>query len=99
MLLMPGRNRLILGLVIVGLILFFIMENSTTVTVYFWGFFELNLPLWVVVGVPFLMGMMAGGLFVWREERKAVRQHQLHGSPALSVLADVAKKRQTKWWW
>jgi uncharacterized integral membrane protein len=96
---MPGRTRLILGVIIVALLLFFIMENSMTVTVSFWPITEVSIPLWVVAGVPFLMGMLAGGLFVWREQRKAVRQHQLHGSPALSVLADVAKKRQTKWWW
>jgi uncharacterized integral membrane protein len=96
---MPGRKRLIIGLLLVALILFFIVENSTTVTVYFWRFFELTIPLWVVVGVPFLMGMLAGGLFVWREQRKEIRNQQLHGSPALSALAGVAKKRQTKWWW
>ncbi len=96
---MPGRTRLILGVIIVALLLFFIMENSTTATVSFWPVTEVSIPLWVVAGVPFLMGMLAGGLFVWREQRKAIRQHQLHGSPALAVLADVAKKRQTKWWW
>lgn len=96
---MPGRTRLIIGVGIVALLLFFIVENSTTVMVSFWGVFAPEIPLWLVVGVPFLLGMLAGGLFVWREQRKAVRQHQLHGSPALSVLADVAKKRQTKWWW
>ncbi|NOT55750.1 MAG: LapA family protein [Deltaproteobacteria bacterium] len=97
---MPGRTRLILGVIIVALLLFFIMENSTTATVSFWPITEVSIPLWVVAGVPFLMGMLAGGLFVWREQRKAIRQHQLHGSPALSALADVAaKKRQSKWWW
>jgi uncharacterized integral membrane protein len=96
---MPGRRRLFIGVLIVGFILFFIVENSTAVTVYFWRVFELTLPLWVVVGVPFLMGMLAGGLFVWREQRKDIRNQQLHGSSALSGLAGVAKKRQTKWWW
>jgi uncharacterized integral membrane protein len=98
MLRMPGRKRLIIGLLIIALILFFIVENSTTATVYFfWS--ELSIPLWVVVVVPFLIGMLAGGLFVWGEQRKEVRNQQLHGSPALSALADVGKKRRTKWWW
>jgi uncharacterized integral membrane protein len=95
---MPGRKRLIIGLLLVALVLFFIVENSTTVTVYFlWS--ELAIPLWGVVLVPFLIGMLAGGLFAWREQRKEVRNQQLHGSPALSALAGVAKKRQAKWWW
>jgi len=98
MLRMPGRKQLIIGVLLVALILFFIMVNSTTVTVYFlWS--ELSIPLWVVVIVPFLIGMLAGGLFVWREQRKESRNQQLHGAPALSALAGVAKKRQTKWWW
>lgn len=95
---MPGRKRLIIGLIIIALILFFIVENSATATVYFfWS--EISVPLWVVVVVPFLIGMLAGGLFVWGEQRKEVRNQQLHGSPALSALANVAKKRRTKWWW
>jgi uncharacterized integral membrane protein len=95
---MPGRKRLIIGLLLVALVLFFIVENSTTVTVNFlWS--ELSIPLWVVGVVPFLIGMLAGGLFAWREQRKEVRNRQLHGSPALSALAGVAKKRQAKWWW
>ena len=95
---MPGRKRLIIGVLLVALILFFIVENSKTVTVYF-VLTEMSVPLWVVVVVPFLFGMLAGGLFVWREQRKEIRNQQLHGSPALSALAGVAKKRQTKWWW
>jgi len=95
---MPGRKPLIIGVLLIALILFFIVENSTTVTVYF-VVSEMSMPLWVVVVVPFLLGMLAGGLFVWREQRKEIRNQQLHGSPALSALAGVAKKRQTKWWW
>ena len=95
---MPGRKRLIIGLFIVGLVVLFLMQNSGITTLYF-GWWSIDVPAAVVVAVPFLAGMLAGGLFVWREQRKEVRNQQLHGSPALSALANVAQKRQTKWWW
>ena len=95
---MPGRIRFIVGLLLVGLFVLFIVQNSEPVTLTFlmWA---MSLPVAVVVAIPFLCGMLAGGLFVWREQRKEVRNHQLHGSPALAALATTNKKKQNKWWW
>lgn len=95
---MPGRKRLILGLLVVGLLVLFIVQNSEPVTLNFL-MWEMSMPVAVVVAIPFLSGMLAGGLFAWREQRKEVRNHQLHGSPTLAALATTSKKRQNKWWW
>jgi uncharacterized integral membrane protein len=95
---MPGRKRMFIGVVIVAMIVIFIVQNSGTTNLYlFW--WVMDIPVAVVVAVPFLGGMLAGGLFAWREQRKEIRNQQLHGSPALAALAGTAKKRQTKWWW
>jgi uncharacterized integral membrane protein len=94
---MPGRARLIIGLLFVGLVVLFIVQNSEPATLSFL-MWKMSMPVAVVVAIPFLCGMLAGGLFAWREQRKEIRNHQLHGSPTLAALA-TTKKKQTKWWW
>jgi uncharacterized integral membrane protein len=95
---MPGRIRLIFGLLVVGLLVLFIVQNSEPVMLNFLVW-EMSVPVAVVVAIPFLSGMLAGGLFAWREQRKEIREHQLHGSPTLSALATTNKKKRNKWWW
>lgn len=95
---MPGRKRMFVGVLIVAMIVIFIVQNSEPVTLNFL-LWELSLPVAVAVAIPFLGGMLAGGLFAWREQRKEIRNQQLHGSPALAALATTNKKRQSKWWW
>jgi uncharacterized integral membrane protein len=87
-----------IGVLIVAMIVIFIVQNSEPVTLklLLW---DLSVPVAVVAAIPFLGGMLAGGLFAWREQRKEIRNQQLHGSPALAALTTANKKRQSKWWW
>jgi uncharacterized integral membrane protein len=87
-----------IGVLIVTLVVIFIVQNTEPVTLNFL-MWHLSAPTAVVVAIPFLGGMIAGGLFAWREQRKEIRNQQLHGSPALAALATANKKRQSKWWW
>lgn len=56
----PARG--IIGILIAILMLIFIFQNFASVPVQFLFFGPFNLPLWLVLIVTFVLGMLLGGM-------------------------------------
>jgi uncharacterized integral membrane protein len=76
----------LLGAVVVTPVLIFIASNTGSTPVA-WAGLEWEAPLWIVLGVTFLAGMLSAPLFAWgwrrwrkrrrrlADERDVLRQH------------------------
>ena len=95
--------RTIIALLLSLLALTLALQNTDSVDLHFlvWDF---PMKVGFAVGVPFILGVFAGLLLSWRQQRRVQKAQQIPepGSPAaLLARANVAagKKKAASWWW
>jgi len=68
-----ARPKVVLGLIITALAIWFIAVNNGTVRIHFWVVW-VSAKLWIVLLCVFLAGALVSYLLSWRRSRRARRQ-------------------------
>ena len=68
-----AKPKVVLGLVITALAIWFIAINNATVRIHFWVVW-VSAKLWVVLLLVFVLGALASYLLSWRRRRARQRQ-------------------------
>lgn len=68
-----AKPKVVLGLVITALAIWFIAINNATVRIHFWVAW-VSAKLWIVLLLVFVLGALSSYLLSWRRSRRARRQ-------------------------